>query len=398
MDAQTDAQADGRTAGQAARFPAAAPLAPGDEHVRATARSEIAAGVVSLTLARPNGGRLPDWTPGSHIDLILPTGAVRQFSLCGDRWDPYTYEVAVLREPDGRGGSQYVHDELAVGDVIGFGGPRNNFPLVPSERYLFIAGGIGITPLLPMIVQADRLGADWELAYCGRSRASMAFADQLAGYGRRVRILAADTADPTDPADPGDTAGPGDTVDIAGTADPADIAGTADTAGTADRAGTAGRAHRENPAGPAPRRLNVAAELASHDPARKVYCCGPARLLADVEHTARAWPAGTLRTERFVARELGAPARDTPFEVYLLRSGKVVTVPPGLSVLEAVSAAGSRILSSCRQGLCGTCETAVAAGTPDHRDSILDDDERSGGDCMFVCVSRSLSDRLVLDL
>jgi ferredoxin-NADP reductase len=368
MDAQTDAQADGRTHGQAARFPAAAPLAPGDEHVRVTARSEIAAGVVSLTLARPDGGRLPDWTPGSHIDLILPTGAVRQFSLCGDRWDPYTYEVAVLREPDGRGGSQYVHDELAVGDVIGFGGPRNNFPLVPSERYLFIAGGIGITPLLPMIVQADRLGADWELAYCGRSRASMAFADQLAGYGRRVRILAADTADPGNTADPGDAAG------------------------------TPNTAHLKNPADPAPRRLNVAADLASHDPARKVYCCGPARLLADVEHTARAWPAGTLRTERFVARELGAPARDTPFEVYLLRSGKVVTVPPGVSVLEAVAAAGSRILSSCRQGLCGTCETAVAAGTPDHRDSILEDDERSGGDCMFVCVSRSLSDRLVLDL
>ena len=358
MDAQTDGRTEDRAGGQAARFPAAAPLAPGDEHVQVTARSEIAAGVVSLTLARPDGGRLPDWTPGSHIDLILPTGAVRQFSLCGDRWDPYTYQVAVLREPDGRGGSQYVHDQLAVGDVVGFGGPRNNFPLVPSARYLFIAGGIGITPLLPMIVQADRLGADWELAYCGRSRASMAFADQLAGYGRRVRILAASAADPADP----------------------------------------GPAHP----GPGPaqqaRRLDVTAELASNDPARKVYCCGPPRLLTPVEHAARAWPPGTLRTERFVARELGAPARDTPFEVYLLRSGKVVTVPPGISVLEAVAAAGSRILSSCRQGLCGTCETAVAAGTPDHRDSILDDDERSGGDCMFVCVSRSLSDRLVLDL
>ena len=314
----------------------------GDEHVQVTARSEIAAGVVSLTLARPGGGRLPDWTPGSHIDLVLPTGAVRQFSLCGDRWDPYAYRVAVLREPGGRGGSQYVHDELAVGDVVGFGGPRNNFPLVPSERYLFIAGGIGITPLLPMIVQAERLGADWELAYCGRSRASMAFADRLAGHGRRVRLLAA--------------------------------------------------------AGPAAGRLDVGAELARHDATRKVYCCGPPRLLAGVERAARAWPAGTLRTERFVARELGAPARDTPFEVYLLRSGKSVTVPPGVSVLEAVAAAGSRILSSCRQGLCGTCETAVAAGTPDHRDSILGDDERSGGDCMFVCVSRSLSDRLVLDL
>jgi ferredoxin-NADP reductase len=352
MDAQTDAQLDGPAAGMPeSAATGAAPPVTGDEHVQVTARSEVATGVVTLTLARPGGGRLPDWTPGSHIDLILPSGAARQFSLCGDRWDPYTYQVAVLREPGGRGGSQYVHDQLAVGDVVGFGGPRNNFPLVPSERYLFIAGGIGITPLLPMIVQADLLGADWELAYCGRSRKSMAFADQLAGYGRRVRILAAGPADPTRP----------------------------------------NKTTR-------PSRLDVAAELARNDPARKVYCCGPARLLDDVERAARDWPAGTLRTERFVARELGAPARDTPFEVYLLRSGKVVIVPPGVSVLEAVAAAGSRILSSCRQGLCGTCETAVAAGTPDHRDSILDDDERSGGDCMFVCVSRSLSDRLVLEL
>lgn len=369
MDAQTDAQINGQLdaqitgqldghAARAAESAAteAAPRVTGDEHVQVTARSEVATGVVTLTLGRPGGGRLPDWTPGSHIDLILPNGTVRQFSLCGDRWDPYTYQVAVLREPGGRGGSQYVHDQLAVGDVVGFGGPRNNFPLVPSERYLFIAGGIGITPLLPMIVQADLLGADWELAYCGRSRTAMAFADRLAGYGGRVRILAGD------PGDPGRT-GPGDPS-------------------------------RTNPG----RRLNIAAELAGNDPARKVYCCGPPPLLADVEQAARDWPAGTLRTERFVARELGAPARDTPFEVYLLRSGKVVIVPPGISVLEAVAAAGSRILSSCRQGLCGTCETAVAAGTPDHRDSILDDDERSGGDCMFVCVSRSLSDRLVLDL
>jgi ferredoxin-NADP reductase len=380
MDAQTDAQINGQLDGQAARAPVsaamgAAPPVTGDEHVQVTARCEVATGVVTLTLARPDGGRLPDWTPGSHIDLILPNGTVRQFSLCGDRWDPYTYRVAVLREPGGRGGSQYAHDQLAVGDVVGFGGPRNNFPLVPSERYLFIAGGIGITPLLPMIVQADLLGADWELAYCGRSRKSMAFAEQLAGYGRRVRILAGDPGDPGDPrrTDPGHPR----------RTDPGH-----------PRRTDPGHPRRTDPG----RRLDVAAELAGNDPARKVYCCGPPPLLADVEQAARGWPAGTLRTERFVARELGAPARDTPFEVYLLRSGKVVIVPPGVSVLEAVAAAGSRILSSCRQGLCGTCETAVAAGTPDHRDSILDDDERSGGDCMFVCVSRSLSDRLVLDL
>ena len=123
---------------------------------------------------------------------MLPNGLTRQYSLCGDRWDPLTYRVGVLRELDGRGGSAFVHDELAVGDVVGVGGPRNNFPLVPSEQYLFVAGGIGITPLLPMIAQADLLGADWRLLYGGRRRGSMAFLDELSAYGDRVQVVPQD--------------------------------------------------------------------------------------------------------------------------------------------------------------------------------------------------------------
>lgn len=150
-------------------------------------------GVVSLTLRHPEGRRLPDWDPGAHIDLVLPTGVTRQYSLCGDRWDAYTYRVGVLREQDGRGGSAYVHDELEVGDLVAVGGPRNNFPLVPSERYLFIAGGIGITPLLPMVRQADLVGADWHLIFGGRTRASMGFIDELAQYGDRVQVCPQET-------------------------------------------------------------------------------------------------------------------------------------------------------------------------------------------------------------
>jgi ferredoxin-NADP reductase len=308
--------------------------------LRVVEKAAASEGVVTLTLARPDGGRLPDWAPGAHVDLILPNGDTRQYSLCGDRWDAHTYRVGVLREPAGRGGSAYVHDELRPGDLVGVGGPRNNFPLVPGERYLFVAGGIGITPLLPMIRQADLLGADWTLVYGGRTRASMAFLAELEAYGERVHVV------------------------------PQDEFGL----------------------------IDLPRWLAAPDPATKVYCCGPGPLLDAVEKGCSGWPAHALRTERFVAREQGAPARSAPFDVELARTGTTVTVTPDVSVLEAVGRAGVEVLSSCRQGTCGTCETDVLDGVPDHRDSILDDAERAAGDCMFVCVSRSLGDRLVLDL
>ena len=160
--------------------------------LRVIGKTVVAEDVMTLELAAPSGGRLRDWTPGSHIDLRLPNGMTRQYSLCGDRWDPSTYRVGVLREPAGHGGSAFVHDELAVGDVVGVAGPRNNFPLVPSDSYLFVAGGIGITPLLPMIAQADLLGADWRLLYGGRRRASMAFLEELEAYGDRVQVAPQD--------------------------------------------------------------------------------------------------------------------------------------------------------------------------------------------------------------
>ncbi|ROO86043.1 ferredoxin-NADP reductase [Actinocorallia herbida] len=315
--------------------PGAAPL---DLHV---ARKERAAdGVVALTLRRADGGRLPDWSPGAHVDLVLPNGTTRQYSLCGDRWDAHAYRIAVLREPAGRGGSAFVHDDLAEGDRVGLGGPRNGFRLVPAGRYAFIAGGIGITPLLPMIDQAERQGVPWTLRYGGRTRSSMAFLDELAAYGAKATIV------------PHDEHGP----------------------------------------------LDLAAALTGLPGDARIYCCGPAGLLDAVAARCADLPPGRLRLERFVAAARADGTVDDAFQVELRRSGRTLTVAPSETLLDALGAAGVSVLSSCGQGLCGTCETTVLDGVPDHRDALLDDADRAAGDCMLVCVSRAASARLVLDL
>jgi ferredoxin-NADP reductase len=308
--------------------------------VRVASRTVIADGVLEVILEHPDGRRLPPWAPGAHIDLVLPDGRIRQYSLCGDRCDAYRYRIGVLRKPAGRGGSAWIHAELALGQVLGFGGPRNHFPLVPAATYRFVAGGIGITPLLPMLRQADEVGADWHLIYGGRTLASMAFHDELEDFGDRVRLV------------PQDTHGLLDLGSFVG----------------APREGT------------------------------QVYGCGPAALLDALASTCAGWPPYTLRTERFVAPALDAPERTGPFAVELRRSGRTVTVRPEESVLDVVRTAGVEMLSSCGQGVCGTCEVTVVAGLPDHRDAVLDDADRARNDCMLLCVSRSRSDQLVLDL
>ncbi|MGV9709510.1 PDR/VanB family oxidoreductase [Gordonia sp. NPDC003424] len=308
--------------------------------LRVRDRVVVARDVVELTLEHPDGRRLADWAPGAHIDVILPNGLTRQYSLSGDRWDAYTYRIAVRRETDGRGGSAFIHDGLQVGDLVGIGGPRNNFRLAPARRYLFIAGGIGITPMLPMVQQAEIVGADWALLYTGRHRDTMAYADDLAAYGDRVSIVASSETG----------------------------------------------------------RIDLSAHLAAVDTDTRVYVCGPQSLLDDIVALTGHWPVGQLRLERFSAPGTADQTRNAPFDVELARSGRVVTVGPDDGVLEALAEAGVNVLSSCREGLCGTCETTVLDGTPDHRDSVLDDDERAANTCMLVCVSRACSDRLVLDL
>ncbi len=308
--------------------------------VRVESKQEVADGVVALTLRQIADSPLPRWSPGAHVDLILDGAPTRQYSLCGDPADHQMWRLGVLRDAEGGGGSRFVHDELRAGDTVRVRGPRNNFELAASPRYQFIAGGIGITPMLPMIAAASSAGADWQLLYGGRRRASMAFLGELAHYGDRVTVA------------------------------PQDETGL----------------------------LDLDSLLGAAQPDTLVYCCGPEPLLAAVEQHCHAWPPRSLRVERFSARPLTAPVRAEAFEVELTQSELTLTIPPDRSILDVAEEAGVGVLSSCAEGTCGTCETAVLDGLPDHRDSVLTEEERRAGDCMMICVSRSCTARLVLDL
>jgi ferredoxin-NADP reductase len=310
-----------------------------------SARDVPAEGVVALTLTDPTGAQLPAWTPGAHIDVLLGDDAgddlVRQYSLCGEPSDQHTWRIAVLRDDAGRGGSRRVHEILQLGATVAVRGPRNHFPLRAAPRYIFIAGGIGITPILPMITLAEQSGADWELWYGGRSRSSMAFLAELERHGDRV------------------TGWPDDEQGL----------------------------------------LPLERILGAPSEDRLVYCCGPEPLLAAVEERCAGWPSGTLHFERFAAKPQPAGAAEPAgFEVVCQRSGVTVSVPPDKSIIDALDENGISVLSSCLEGVCGTCETGVLEGTPDHRDSLLTEEERESNEYMMICVSRSKSDRLVLDL
>jgi ferredoxin-NADP reductase len=308
-----------------------------------SAYEAVAADVVALTLSDPDGRDLPEWRPGAHIDLMLTPSLVRQYSLCGSAKDRSQWRVAVLLDPGGRGGSQLVHEELREGSRVRVRGPRNHFPLVSSPRYQFIAGGIGITPMLPMIAAAASGSADWHLLYGGRQRASMAFVDELSGYGDSVALW------------PQDERGLLDLQSVLGT----------------------------------PRDDTL------------VYCCGPEGLLSAVEAACEPWPQGSLHIERFAAKPPAAeaaPGALETFEVVCQQSGVTVTVEPDKSIFDAVEEAGVDVLASCMEGVCGTCECRIIEGSPDHRDSLLTEAEREAGEVMMICVSRSRSERLVLDI
>ena len=306
-------------------------------------KETVAEGIVALTLADANGRELPAWTPGAHIDVALPgpSSLSRQYSLCSNPANRQAWRIGVLREAKSRGGSEFIHDVLQAGETVRVRGPRNHFSLVNAPRYLFIAGGIGITPILPMVAAVDAVGVDWQLLYGGRRRASMAFLDELAAYGDRVRIY------------------------------PEDEAGL----------------------------LPLGSFLAPPRDDTLIYCCGPEPLLVAVEGWCASWPAGSLHFERFKSKPTEViPTVAQTFEVVLQRTGITVTVPADKSILERVEAAGLYVLSACREGICGTCETGVLEGVPDHRDSVLTPAERETAGVMMICISRSCTPRLVLDL
>jgi ferredoxin-NADP reductase len=320
--------------------------------VRVTQARWEADGVVSLTLRATDGTALPPWTPGAHIDLVLPSGLIRQYSLCGVADSP-EYTVAVLREQAGRGGSAEIHDSAMVGRTVRINGPRNRFELEPAERYVFVAGGIGITPMLAMIHDVVARGLPWELHYGGRRAYTLAFTAQLWELAER----------------------------------------------------SGGRVHlrSDDVDGPLP----LAEIVASVPDGAMLYACGPPGMLTALAETVeRERPALPLRFERFAAAptdpaELGSAADgegDSPFEVELAQTGETVTVQPGESILDAVRAKRPDVLSSCEEGFCGTCETKVLDGRPIHRDTILSNKEREKNTSMMICVGSCASARLVLDL
>lgn len=295
--------------------------------------------VVSLDLEARDGAPLTAWEPGAHIDLEVGDRGLRQYSLCGPA-DGTRYQVAVLLTDTIRGGSEWIHRVLRPGDVVTASEPRNHFALEPAQRYLLVAGGIGITPILAMVRRLEADGADWTLVYGGRSRSAMAFLPELEAYGTRTIVV-------------------DESVD-----------------GRIDL------------------RTHVAGRLAD---GVLVYCCGPPGLIdAVTEHCAER--PGQLRVERFAApvADGDQPAGET-FEVVAERSGISVTVAPNQSIVDALEVAGVTVATSCREGICGTCETKVLAGTPDHRDYVLSSDEQAANTSMMLCVSRGTS-RLVLDL
>jgi ferredoxin-NADP reductase len=301
----------------------------------------VADDVVSVTLVHPDGDTLPAWTPGAHIDLILTPEITRQYSLCSSPADPHRFTVGILDAPQSRGGSRFVHEHMSKGSTVRIRGPRNHFPLIASPRYIFIAGGIGITPMLPMIAEAQAAGAEWTLLYGGRSENSMAFTDELRSYGERVTLL------------------PGNDVAVM-------------SAALDERIGT-----------PAPETL--------------VYTCGPEGLLSAVEQRCSSWPSGSLHLERFSAKPTEG-AVDTAFDVILARTGITITVPADRSIFDAVQDHGISVLGSCHEGICGTCETVIIEGEGDHRDSVLNDEEKASNETMMICVSRCRSGSITLDL
>jgi ferredoxin-NADP reductase len=299
----------------------------------------VTADILHITLAAPDGVPLPKWEPGSHIEVALTTDLIRQYSLCGDADSP-NWCIAVHRESESRGGSAWIHDNIHVGQTLTVSEPRARFPLVDAPHYLFVAGVIGITPILAMIDACDRRKASWRLVYTGRSESTMAFTERLRRYGPSVSIH------------------------------PTDAHGRIDVAGLVS----------EVPSGTA------------------VFCCGPSTLVDAVESEGAAHPEVTVHVERFRPRDGALSGTDTEFDVILDETGVTVRVGCGQSILDALESAGIHVPTSCREGTCGTCETVVLEGIPDHRDSYLTAAEQESNEVMMVCCSRSTEDVLVLDL
>lgn len=307
--------------------------------LRITSTTWEAPGIVSYELRPPEGGELPPFTAGAHIDLNLSKGLVRSYSLLNPQSERHRYVIAVQKDRASRGGSKWVHENFRAGDIITMNGPRNNFQLEESaEKSVLIAGGIGITPILSMIDRLSALGRDWELIYCTRRRSGTAFREWLQNKPE-VRFN-----------------------------------------------------FDEEPGG---KMLDIAALVRTAPLNTHFYCCGPLPMLDAFEQATKDLPRERVHVEYFTAK---VPAvTEGGFTVVLARSGRELVVLPGKTILETLTDAGVDVPNSCTQGICGSCETKVLEGIPDHRDLILTQKERMANTKMMICCSGSKSAKLVLD-
>ena len=313
--------------------------------VKVLRRTQEAEGIVAFELARPDGAALPAFSAGSHIDVQLPGGVTRQYSLCNDAAEQHRYRIAVLRDPASRGGSNAMHDTVKEGDTLTISEPRNHFPLVHAGKTLLFAGGIGVTPLLCMAQRLAAIGADFEMHYSTRSPERTAFRQEIAGSPFAARV----------------------------------------------------QFHHDD--GEAAQKLDLARVLGQPAPGTHLYVCGPTGYIDFVVSTAKGlgWPAGQIHLEYF-----GAAPQDTSgdraFQVKVASSGATYEVPAGETVVQALGRHGIEIMVSCEQGVCGTCITRVLEGECDHRDMYFTDEEKAKNDQFTPCCSRAKSALLVLDL
>ncbi|MCC8396161.1 PDR/VanB family oxidoreductase [Paraburkholderia sp. MMS20-SJTR3] len=309
-------------------------------------RRDEALGIASFELASETGEPLPAFEAGSHVDVHLPNGLVRQYSLCNDPRETHRYLIAVLRDDAGRGGSKAVHEMVRVGDRLQISAPRNLFALAPeAPHHLLLAGGIGVTPILCMAEQLAASGASFDMHYCTRSKERTAFVERIAqaGFANSVQLH-----------------------------------------------------HDDHPGGST---FALEQVLNSAPAGTHLYVCGPSGFMDFVLATARAkgWPQDRLHYE-FFAAPAQQPATGGSFQVRIASSGATIDVPPECTVVQALAANGIEVITSCEQGVCGTCLTRVLEGEPDHLDSYLTDEERAANDQFLPCCSRAKSQVLVLDL
>jgi ferredoxin-NADP reductase len=308
--------------------------------VRLTAIRYAARDTNLYEFRRPDGAPLPAYEPGAHIDLNLPNGLIRQYSLIIARPDPASYTVGIKRDPASRGGSRYIHDELRVGKIIKISAPRNNFPLREDAAHtVLLAGGIGITPVWCMVQRLTERKRSWQLHYSCRSRADMAFLDALEAMAPAALHF--------------DDEAQGAFLDIAG----------------------------------------IVARAPQH---AHLYCCGPTPMLNAFETATANWPREQVHIEYFTPK--APPAKKGGFTVELARSGQEFFVPEGRTILEVLLDEGVDVDYSCELGICGACEQRVIAGTPEHRDAILTEEEQAENKRVMICCAGCKSDRLVLDL